>query len=187
MKQLWVVALAALVWAPARAETAGAPESSTKISDLYPNDMGPAELDVSEYPKPVREGYKLTVFKCGACHTPARPLNSQFLELSAAEEAQFKKDNPEIHKDKRLVHIEDKLWNRYVKRMMSKPGCPVKGDDGKKIWEFLVHDSKVRKTGANAKEWARHRTKLLTDFKKNNPDSYKKLFGDEAPPKEIKR
>ncbi|MBI4425462.1 MAG: hypothetical protein HY554_17155 [Elusimicrobia bacterium] len=189
MKKDETLALATLCLAlglgAAWANAAGAPESATAVSDLYPNDMGPADLDVSEYPKPIREGYKLTVFKCAACHTPARPLNSQFLELSAEEEAAFKKKHPEIHKDNRLVHIEDKIWNRYVKRMMSKPGCPVKGDDGKKIWDFLVYDSKARKTGANAKAWAKHRTKLLRDFAQQNPDAYKKLFGAAPAPKEI--
>ncbi|MBI4376563.1 MAG: hypothetical protein HY549_08950 [Elusimicrobia bacterium] len=162
----------------------GAPESSTAVSDLYPNDMGPAEVDVSGYPKPIREGYKLMAFKCAACHTAARPINSQFLELSAEEEAAFKKENPDIHKDTRLVHIEDKIWNRYVKRMMAKPGCPVKGDDGKKIWEFLVYDSKARKTGANAKSWAAHRRKLLHEFAEHHPEAYKKLFGSAPAPKE---
>lgn len=188
---LGIAALAAFLAGPAWADSKKAaapktetPASATAVSDLYPNDMGPAEVEVSEYPKPIREGYKLMVFKCAACHTPARPINSQFLELSAEEETQFKKDNPEIHKDKRLVHIEDKIWNRYVKRMMTKPGCPVKGEDGKKIWEFLVHDSKVRKSGANAKAWAKHRAKLLHEFAEHHPDAYKKLFGATPAPKE---
>lgn len=188
-KRLMIATLAAMtagsVWAqnPKPAKTQ-APASATAVSDMYPNDMGPAELDVSEYPKNIREGYKLTVFKCAACHTPARPLNSQFLELKPDEAAQFAKDNPEIAKDNRLVHIEESIWNRYVKRMMSKPGCPVKGEDGKKIWEFLVFDSRVRKTGGNAKAWAAHRRKLLHEFAENHPDGYKKLFADAPVPKE---
>lgn len=162
----------------------GTPAAATAVSDLYPNDMGPAELDVSEYPKSIREGYKLMLFKCAACHTAARPINSQFLELTKKEEEAFKKENPEIHRDKRLVHIEDNIWNRYVKRMMSKPGCPVKGEDGKKIWEFLVWDSKARKTGANAKAWAEHRRKLLHEFAEHHKDAYTKLFGNVPAPEE---
>lgn len=184
MKLLYAVTLAAFLAAPGRAETEKAPESSTKAGDLYPNDFGPADLDVSDYPKPIREGYKLTVFKCAACHTPARPLNSQFLELSAEEEEAFKKEHPDIYKDKRVVHIEDKIWNRYVKRMMTKPGCPVKGDDGKKIWEFLAHDSRVRKTGPNAEAWAKHRRRLLHEFAEKYPAAYKKLYGDAPAPQE---
>ena len=187
MKKLLIVAIVAGLAAAqgvAEEKKGGAPESATAVSDLYPNDMGPAEIDVSEYPKNIREGYKLMVFKCAACHTPARPINSQFAELSKEEEELFKKENPEVHKDNRLIHIEDKLWNRYVKRMMAKPGCPVKGDDGRKIWEFLVYDSKFRKTGANAKAWAAHRRKLLHEFEEHHKESYKKLFGATPAPKE---
>ena len=68
--------------------------------------------------------------------------------------------------------------------MMSKPGCPVKGDDGKKIWEFLAYDSKARKTGANAGAWAKQRRKLVHEFAEHHPTAYKKLFGDQKPPKE---
>jgi hypothetical protein len=188
-KRMIVAVVAALALSQGWAEEKGGkkadvPESSTAVSDLYPNDMGPAEIDVSGYPKNIREGYKLMTFKCAACHTAARPINSQFVEVSAEEEAAFKKEYPEIYKDKRLIHIEDKIWNRYVKRMMSKPGCPVKGDDGRKIWEFLVHDSRVRKTGENAKAWAKHRAKLLHEFEEHHKDAYRKLFGDTPAPKE---
>jgi hypothetical protein len=36
-------------------------------------------------------------------------------------------------------------WSRYVKRMMRKPGSGIDSADGKKIFEFLVYDSSVRK------------------------------------------
>lgn len=156
------------------------PASLTKVSDLYPNDMGPDSIDVSSYPPELKKSYKTFKFKCASCHTIARPINSQFLELSPQEQATWKKKDPDLFKDKKIVQVEDKMWNRYVKRMMSKPGCPVKGDDGKNIWEFLVYDSKVRKTGANAKAWREHRHKLLDDYKKSNPDGYKQLFGEEG-------
>jgi len=160
----------------------------TKASDLYPNDLGPAEIDVSSYPKEMRQNYKVFAFKCQACHTIARPINSQFLELSAEESAKAKKEDPELFKNDLLIHIEDKMWNRYVKRMMSKPGCPVKGDDGKKIWEFLVYDSKARKTGANGKAFRAQRAHLLHEMKEHYGDAYKKLFGDApAPESESKK
>jgi hypothetical protein len=160
------------------------PASATAVSDLYPNDMGPAEIDVSAYPKEIKQSYRTFAFKCAACHTIARPINSQFLELSQQEQAELKKSDPDLFKDPRLAHIEDKIWNRYVKRMMAKPGCPVKGEDGKKIWEFLVYDSKVRKTGANAVAWRKHRRELLHEFSEHYPDAYKKLFGAVPAPEE---
>lgn len=167
----------------AKKNAAGVPE---KASDLYPNDFGPAEIDVSAYPKPMRDAYKLFAFKCAACHTIARPINSQFLELSHEEAEDLEKKDPAMFKDKKVVYVEDKIWNRYVKRMMTKPGCPVKGEDGKKIWEFLVYDSKMRKTGANAKAWREHRGKLVHDFKAKYPQGYSKLFGGQEEPVEAK-
>lgn len=153
--------------------------AEVKTSDLYPNDFGPDSVDVSSYPKELQQSYRTFKFKCATCHTIARPLNSQFLELSQEEQVKEKLQNPELFKDKKIAVIEDKIWSRYVKRMMTKPGCPVKGEDGKKIWEFLVYDSKLRKTGANAKVWIAHRKKLLADFKLKNHEAYKKLFEGE--------
>lgn len=169
--------LAAGAAAPLRA--GDEPASLTKASDLYPNDMGPDSVDVSGYPPELKKTYATFKFKCSACHTIARPINSQFLELSAEEQAKWKKQDPDLFKDKKLVQVEENMWQRYVKRMMSKPGCPVKGDDGKKIWEFLVYDSKLRKTGPNAKAWREHRKKLLEDFKKTDHEGYERLFGEE--------
>lgn len=145
---------------------------------LYPNDFGPIEIDVSNYPKEMKQNYRLFAFKCQACHTIARPINSQYLELSAEEQAAAKAKEPEILKNDKVWHVEDRIWNRYVKKMMAKPGCPVQGEDGKKIWQFLAYDSKMRKTGANREAWKAHRQKLIDDFKNNYHEAYEKVFGD---------
>ena len=166
----------ALALGAAWSQQAPAPTSLTKDSSLYPNDFGPAEIDVSSYPKDKREGYKLMVFKCAACHTAARPINAQFLELTEEEEKKAKAEDPEVFKDELVTRVEEKIWSRYVKRMMVKPGCPVKPDDGKKIYEFLVYDAKLRKMGENGKAWRAERTKMLGDFKKQHKDVYDKLF-----------
>ena len=182
----------ALLFGMAVAQTAPAPgaapepASLTQNTGLYPNDFGPAEIDVSEYPPQMKKDYKVFAFKCAACHTIARPINSQFIELNAEEQAALKKEAPIMFTDKRMGLIEEKIWNRYVKRMMSKPGCPVKPDDGKQIWEFLVFDSKLRKTGPNTKAWIEHRTKLVDDFKKDYPEAYEKVFEAEAPHEKAK-
>ena len=156
----------------------GAPAAADKAGGLYPNDFGPAEIDVSSYPKEHRAAYKVFAFKCAACHTIARPINSQFLELTPEELGKAKKDEPGLFKDDKIVKPEEGVWKRYVKRMMSKPGCPVKPEDGKQIWEFLVYDSKLRKTGANAHAWHEQREKLLHEFKEHHKDTYKQLFSD---------
>jgi hypothetical protein len=142
---------------------------------LYPNDFGPSEIDVSHYPPKMKLYYQVFSKKCQACHTIARPINSQFLELTDQEISAMKKTQPEIFKaGPDIVKPEEKIWSRYVHRMMSKPGCPV-GDDGKKIWEFLVFDSKQRKMGQGFKSWAANRTKLLADFVKLYPKQYQSL------------
>ena len=152
------------------------PVSLTANTGFYPNDTGPAEIDVSGYPKEMRAAYKVFAFKCAACHTIARPINSQFLELTNEEIKKAKVDDPSLFKDDKIVKPETGIWNRYVKRMLSKPGCPV-GKDGKQIWEFLVFDSRQRKMGANAKAWREHRAHLLHEFKEKYPSAYETVFG----------
>jgi hypothetical protein len=60
--------------------------------------------------------------KCTQCHKLSRPINSDYV-------------------------LPDE-WSRYVKRMMRKPGSGISSSDGKKIYEFLVYDSSVRKKAA---------------------------------------
>ncbi len=187
MRTMMALALA-LAMTAARAEASEKEKkddeaSKTAVSDLYPNDMGPDEIDVSAYPKPMRDAYKVFKFKCAACHTIARPINSQFLELTDEELAKLKKEDPAALADDRVLMAQSGMWNRYVKRMMAKPGCPV-GKDGKVIWEFLVHDSKARKTGERAAAWRKHRKHLLHEYAEKYGDSYKKLFGDKPAPAE---
>ena len=152
------------------------PKSSTANTGLYPNDFGPAEIDVSGYPKEMRQSYKVFAFKCAACHTIARPINSQFLELKEDELKKAKAESPESFKDEKIIKTDPAIWSRYVKRMMAKPGCPV-GKDGKQIYEFLVYDSKARKTGENAKAWREQRAKLIHEFKEHYPSAYDTVFG----------
>ena len=82
-------------------------------------DKGPATIDVSKYPPEMQERYKLFAKRCSKCHTLARPINCDFA-------------------------LEDE-WERYVKRMMRKPGSNLSAAEGKEIFEFLVYDSKTRK------------------------------------------
>lgn len=82
-------------------------------------DKGPADIDVAGYPEENRGQYKLFKSRCGKCHTPARAVNSS---LALPDE-----------------------WERYIKRMMRKPGSGISPEDGKRIYEFLKYDSSVRK------------------------------------------
>ena len=78
--------------------------------------------------------------------------------------------------------MEDGIWQRYVKRMMAKPGCDISKAAGKAIWEFISHDSRARKTGKNSAAWAASRGKLLADFEKNQPKRYQELYSAKAKP-----
>ena len=82
-------------------------------------DKGPATINVSKYPADMQSKYKVFASKCMKCHTLARPVNSEFA-------------------------LDDE-WERYIKRMMRKPGSGIAAADGKAIFEFLAYDSKIRK------------------------------------------
>jgi hypothetical protein len=82
-------------------------------------EKGPATIDVSKYPQAIQDRYTLFSQKCSQCHKLSRPINSDYALPSE--------------------------WSRYIKRMMYKPGSGISGGEGKKIYEFLVYDSSVRK------------------------------------------
>lgn len=148
-----VAAVSAVV--EAKTDDAAVAEKEKALRDPYANDLGPENLSadlIKTYPADVQKGYKLLLVKCAQCHAPSRPLNSEF--------------------------DDGDTWKRYVKRMMRKPGCEIVSAEGKAIWKFLVHDSKVRKTGKNKARWDAHRTKLLKEFKEKHPERYKLLYED---------
>lgn len=164
-------------------------EKAKALKNPYANDFGPKSIDVSSYPPEMQAAYKdILLVKCQRCHEASRPLNSQFVEPSAPKDqhpaviAKWKAEHPEMFQDKLVWQIEGKtasgpgIWERYVKKMMSKPGCNISPVEGKKVWQFLTYDSEKRKTGASAAQWAEHRRKLLADFKAKYPDRYRELY-----------
>ncbi len=82
-------------------------------------EKGPATIDVSKYPDGIKENYEVFSTKCTQCHKLSRPINSDY---ATPDE-----------------------WSRYIKRMMHKPGSGISAGDGKKIYDFLVYDSSIRK------------------------------------------
>jgi hypothetical protein len=82
-------------------------------------EKGPATIDVSKYPQGIQDNYAVFSQKCSQCHRLSRPINSDYA-------------------------LPDE-WSRYIKRMMYKPGSGISSGEGKKIYEFLVYDSSVRK------------------------------------------
>jgi len=82
-------------------------------------EKGATTIDVSKYPQAIQDNYEVFAAKCTQCHKLSRPINSDY--ALPAE------------------------WERYVKRMMHKPGSGIGSSEGKQIFEFLVYDSSVRK------------------------------------------
>jgi mono/diheme cytochrome c family protein len=175
-------------------------EKEKALSNPYPNDFGPDHLteeELKDYPADKKEGYKLMLNRCAQCHTPSRPLNSRFVEpdagavkpdqrdaKEAAALAEMKKEHGDWFKSPETWQIEAGIWNRYVKRMMNKPGCGVAAGgkmtnpEAKKIYEFLVYDGQRRKLGANAEKWKAHREKLVGELKTKKPARYEELKKD---------
>jgi hypothetical protein len=205
IKTLVILCVAALATSAFAAEAGGKKsaaelEKEKAMANPYSNDFGPEKLDeatLKEYPADKVAGYKLLLTRCSQCHTSARPLNSRFVEPDAgavtpadrdAKEAKqlakLKEENPEAFKDGAVWQIEPSIWNRYVKRMLSKPGCGVEAggkmtkDEAKKIYEFLVYDGQRRKLGANAGKWKEHREKLVSELKEKKAARYEELKKD---------
>lgn len=183
-------AFAAFVFAGvlnAAADPAAEAEKLKAQQNPYANDLGPSTIPadlLATYSKEAQDAYKTVLQgKCSKCHTAARPLNSQFFEIpgskdeKAANMAKLKASNPEMFSNKLIWQPETDIWQRYVKRMMSKPGCGITPEEGKAVYKLLVHDSVQRKSGKNAAAWKAHRQKLLDEFKAKNPARYTELYG----------
>jgi len=179
--------LGAIFTSPAR--SAEMTEKEKAMANPYPNDFGPDTLPadvLKAYPANVQAGYQKLISNksgCAQCHSAARPLNSRFVEPEGGMDdakqdawiAKAKKDQPDMFKDISAWQVETKVWSRYVKRMMNKPGCNLQKADGKAIYEFLSYDSVKRKTGANAAKWAAHRKGLIDQLKAKNPKRFAEL------------
>jgi hypothetical protein len=92
------------------------PQTKARIERF---EKGPATVDVSKYPDGIKENYEMFSTKCTQCHKLSRPINSDYA-------------------------LPDE-WSRYIKRMMYKPGSGISAGEAKKIFDFLVYDSSVRK------------------------------------------
>lgn len=113
---LGATALAFIGAGVVRAQDQLDPETKARIERF---EKGPQTIDVSKYPDAIKENYEVFQQKCTQCHKLSRPINSDYATPGE--------------------------WSRYIKRMMHKPGSGISNSDGKKIYEFLVYDSSIRK------------------------------------------
>lgn len=155
----------------AGALAAGAPDVR------FANDLGAPTVDVSRYPSAMRERYAVFSRKCGSCHSLARPIHSQFLELSEAERAAGSPRGLRLDSVSHIWTIDSDIWRRYIKRMAAKPGSAIAPSEAKAIHEFLVYDGLARKWGARAEAWRKERSGLLEAFRRLDPRRYEELYG----------
>ena len=136
----------------------------------YPADLGASVIDVSGYPADQRRVYEeLFLPKCGECHSPARAVNAPFVELTAAERSELLAGHPHALDDPDLLWAGPSVWRAHAYRMgLRKNGgeaCPNFTKDGiVAIWQFLVFDSRARKTGGAVEGWLATRRGLVARF-----------------------
>ena len=118
MKLITLLTLTATFALVVRAEEL---DEATKAR-LAKAEAGASTIDVSSYPKKLQEIYPTFVEKCASCHKISRGINSDYV-------------------------LPDE-WERYVKRMMRKPGSGMDKASSKLIYDFLVYDSATRKKDA---------------------------------------
>jgi hypothetical protein len=100
-----------------------------KAKRPLPFDNGPSTIDVSAYTPEMQKIYTNIFAKtCSKCHTIARPINAPY---ALPEE-----------------------WNKYIRKMMKKPGSGVSPDLARQIYKFLIYDSAIRKKDMIAKKTA---------------------------------
>ena len=110
-----LVSLALYATTPARSDAMD-PAEKARLAKL---DAGKKVIDVSKYTAEQKANYALFMKKCVKCHSTARPINTRFVLPGEGE--------------------------RYIKRMVFKPDSKMTEADGKKIYQFLLYDSSIRK------------------------------------------
>jgi len=113
----------ALSTAPSRAHPPALPIPEFIPQTLYYNDLGPAAIDVSDYPTQQKYNYEIFQRQCGRCHTLARAVNSP--------------------------HQSRAYWHLHMIRMslhsrFNREGKIPSGEI-KAMLDFLDYDTRVRK------------------------------------------
>src|SRR6202142_750329 len=80
---------------------------------------GPATIDVSNYPAGIQENSKNFSRKCSRCHNLSRPINSG--------------------------HVLPDEWSGCIGRMKRRSGSDISSSEERKLYDFPVYDSSVRK------------------------------------------
>jgi hypothetical protein len=101
------------------------PDESLK--PVFYSDLGPDSVDVSHYPTQQKYNYAIYAQVCSQCHSLARSINAPLIGKA--------------------------YWEFYMLGMRTRSrmtrGANITRDEAKAVLEFLLYDSKVRKTGEN--------------------------------------
>jgi hypothetical protein len=116
----FIPALAVLVlvetsWCPAAAEQLGV----ITLARVDTSGKDSAKIDVSKYPAGIQENYKVFSRKCSQCHSLSRPINSDY--------------------------VLPNEWSHCIGRMKRRSGSDIGSSEKRKLYDFLVYDSSVRK------------------------------------------
>ena len=127
----WAAGLALLCGAAWAGETF----TADQLKAMFSYDLGPAEIDVSSYPKEQQAAYAVFVRGCSQCHTLARPINAPL--------------------------IARKDWKRFIARMhlrtKVRPQAGITKEEAGTIADFLAYDSRRRKVERKAEFEAKSR------------------------------
>lgn len=128
----WSAAELVVSTSPAKPRAAPLPivRIETLPPTLYYSDLGPEEIDVSDYTAQQKYNYAIFRRECSACHTLARAVNSPTQSRA--------------------------YWRFHLARMslhsrVNRAG-PLPHEDVKRILDFLEYDSRIRKV-QNRKEF----------------------------------
>jgi hypothetical protein len=133
------LALSGLALVAAGLCRAGDVQPDTTIqARVDPSVKGPATIDVSKYPAGIQENYRVFSRKCSQCHNLGRPINSDYV-------------------------LPDE-WSHCIRRMKCQSGSDISSSEERKLYDFLVYDSSVRK-----------RDKLEAKLQVLTPDAQRKV------------
>ncbi len=117
-----------------------------RANDEFPA-KGPAAINVSRYPPGIQENYRIFSQKCSQCHDLSRPLNASYV-------------------------LPDE-WSSCLKRMRRHSQADISPAEEKKLYDFLIYDSSIRKKdkleeklqtlAPNAQQQAKNKIKAVTE------------------------
>lgn len=105
--------------------------SEESLKPLFYSDLGPDEIDVSQYPTQQKYNYTIYARVCSQCHGLARSISAPAVGRA--------------------------YWEFYMLSMRTRSGLTrganITREEAKAILDFLIYDSKVRKTGENERDF----------------------------------